>query len=75
MVEEYVKKHNGEFTKYVLWKKLPKKTMYQTFCVIIEYLYTSRKLSIDTEGKLGWIYYPEIVKKRLSKKHLAWRKT
>ena len=73
MVEDYIKKHNGEFTKYVLWKKLPKQTMYQTFCVIINYLQDSRKLSIDSKGKIGWMYYPEIIKKRAKKKNLMWR--
>ena len=59
MVEEFIKKHDGEYKKRSLWENLPKKTMYQTFCVIIDYLMYSRKISIDSEGKIGWIYYPE----------------
>jgi len=59
MVEEFIKKHDGEFKKLALWEALPKKMMYQTFCVIIEYLLYSRKISIDLEGKIGWIYYPD----------------
>ncbi len=59
MVEEYIKKHDGEFKKRALWEALPKRTMYQTFCVIIDYLLYSRKISIDAEGKIGWIYYPD----------------
>ena len=63
MVEEFVKKHDGEFKKRKLWESLPKKMMYQTFCVIIDYLAYSGKISIDKEGKIGWIYYPELARK------------
>lgn len=59
MVEEFIKENDGEFKKRALWEHLPKKMMYQTFCVIIDYLVYSHKVSIDAEGKLGWIYYPD----------------
>ena len=63
MVEEFVKEHDGEFKKRKLWESLPKKMMYQTFRVIIDYLLYSSKISIDKEGKIGWIYYPELARK------------
>lgn len=72
MVEETIKKRDGEFTRRKLWSNLPKKVMYQTFCVIIDYLLYSRKISVDSEGKIGWIFYPESVKERLEKKNLFW---
>lgn len=72
MVEEFVREHDGEFKKRALWESLPKKMMYQTFCVIIDYLIYSRKISIDAEGKIGWIYYPEKVKEHLKHKNLFW---
>jgi len=70
MVEEYIKKHDGEFKKRALWENLPKKMMYQTFCVIIDYLLYSRKISIDAEGKIGWIYYPDDAGYYHKSKHL-----
>ena len=73
MVEQFIKKRDGEFKKKKLWQKLPKKMMYQTFCVVIDYLLYSGKISIDAEGKIGWIYYPESVRRRLKQKHLFWR--
>ena len=73
-VEDFIKKHDGEFRKKRLWQALPKKIMYQTFSVIIDYLIISRKLSVDSEGKIGWIFYPEDVEKRLKKAHLFWKK-
>ena len=73
MVEEAIKQYDGEFKKRALWEHLPKKMMYQTYCIIIDYLFYSRKISIDSEGKIGWIYYPESARKWLKKKHLAWK--
>ena len=71
MTEDFIKEHDGEFRKKSLWENLPKKMMYQTFCVIIDYLLYSRKISIDQEGKIGWICYPETARKYLEKKKLA----
>ena len=74
MVEEFIKEHDGEFKKRALWEALPKKTMYQTFSIIIDYLLETGKISVDAEGKIGWIYYPESARKWLKKKHLEWKK-
>ena len=74
MVEDFIKTHGGEFKKRKLWESLPKKMMYQTFCVVIDYLVYSRKISIDAEGKIGWIYYPEIARKYYGRKDLGRRK-
>lgn len=74
MVEDFIKEHDGEFKKRKLWESLPKQMMYQTFKVIIDYLAYSRKISIDAEGKIGWIYYPEIAKKYAERTDLGRRK-
>ena len=73
MVEKLIYDTSGEFTKKQLWDRLPKKVMYQTFSVIIDYLLYSRRISVDAEGKIGWIWDPEGVKKYLKKKHLIWK--
>jgi len=72
MVEKSIQEHDGEYRKKELWEKLPRKMMYQTFCVIVDYLLYSRKISVDSEGKIGWISYPESVDKRIKNKHLFW---
>ena len=59
MVEKFIKENDGEFKKRELWENLPKGMMYQTFCVIIDYLLYSNKISVDAEGKIGWIFYPK----------------
>ena len=75
MVEEFIQKNDGEFKKRALWEHLPKKMMYQTFCVIIDYLLYSRKISIDSEGKIGWIYYPKNNREHIKNENLFWSKT
>ena len=73
MVEHFIQEHDGEFKKRQLWENLPKKMMYQTYSLIIEYLIYSRKLSVDAEGKIGWIHYSESVDERMKHKELFWR--
>ena len=73
MAEEFIKKHGGEFKKRSLWEHLPKKMMYQTFCVIFDYLEYSGKIAIDREGHVAWIWDPEGVRRYLKKKNLFWR--
>jgi hypothetical protein len=66
MVEAAIQKYSQEFGKYQLWKKLPKKMMYQTFLVILDYLEKSGKIIIDKEGCIIWTYDPEAIKKIIS---------
>jgi hypothetical protein len=70
MVEEFIKENSGEYKKRRLWEALPKKMMYQTFCVAFEYLMASGKIVTDREGHVVWIWNPELVKKYMSKPHL-----
>lgn len=72
MVEKYVQKHSGEHNKKNLWLNLPKKMMYQTFCVIINYLQESGKIAQDKQNKIAWIWDPEGIQKYL-KKELEWK--
>jgi len=74
MVEEFIKRKDGEFKKTRLWEALPKKMMYQTFDLIIRYLLYSKKISIDSEGKIRWIYYPELARKYYNRKDLGRKK-
>lgn len=66
MVEKTIEKHSSECGKYQLWKKLPKKMMYQTFTVILDYLEKSGKIMLDNEGCIIWTYNPERIKRILS---------
>ncbi len=72
MVEKFIYDNSGEFGKTQIWEKLPKKMMYQTFSVVIDYLLYTGRIAVDKEGKLGWIWDPKGVEKYLKKPHLAW---
>jgi len=70
MVEEFIREHSGEFRKRALWENLPKKMMYQTFCVVFDYLSDSGKIAVDREKKIAWIWNPELVRKYLQDESL-----
>jgi len=67
MVEKTIQKYSQECGKYQLWKKLPKKMMYQTFQVVLNYLENSGKIIIDKDKCLIWTYDPDGIKKLISK--------
>jgi hypothetical protein len=66
MVEEVIREHKEYPTKKQLWESLPKKVMYQTFNVILDYLQDSGKIMID-DGQIIWIWNPRRVKELMSK--------
>lgn len=63
MVEETIKKLKHYPTKTELWKALPKKVMYQTFSIIVDYLISINKIIVDNDGRIVWVWNPELVKK------------
>lgn len=73
MVEEFIKNNSGEYKKKALWQHLPRKVMYQTFNIIMNYLYDSGKIAFDKDGKIAWIWNPELVRKYLSEEGLTIR--
>ena len=71
MVEEFIRDNGGEYKKKSLWQNLPKKMMYQTYCVIFDYLLTSGKIATDREGHVCWIWDPDTVRKYLARPDLS----
>jgi len=66
MVEKTIQENSQECGKYQLWKKLPKKMMYQTFQTILDYLIESGKIMIDKDGIVFWIHNPKRIKSLIS---------
>ena len=62
MVENTIKKLDFYPTKTQLWKKLPKKVMYQTFSLIISYLEETGRIAIK-DNEIIWVWDPEGIKK------------
>jgi len=63
MVEKFIEANSGEYKKTDLFKNLPKKVMWQTFQVIMEYLESVYKIVYDKEGYVVYIWNPEFFKK------------
>src|SRR3990167_6944671 len=59
MVEKFIEGHSGEFKKTELLQKLPKKMMWGTFNVILQYLWNNNKIAIDKNDYVMYIWSPE----------------
>lgn len=69
MVEKFIDDNSGEYTKTQLFNNLPKKVMWQTFQVIMEYLESINKIVYDSDGYVVYIWSPELIR-RLEKQGL-----
>ncbi|MBU0959609.1 MAG: hypothetical protein KKB31_06700 [Nanoarchaeota archaeon] len=72
MVEKFIKDNSGEYKKTELFKKLPKKVMWQTFQVIMEYLESNLRVVYDRTGYAVYIWNPEFVKRFKNRPDLEW---
>lgn len=71
MVEKFIKENSGEFKKTELFNKLPRKMMWGTFSIIINYLYDNNKIALDKEGFVVYIWNPELAKKFINRKDVS----
>ena len=62
MVEETIKRL-GSCTITQLYKALPRTVIYPTLKLIVGYFYAKGFIMSDKEGKIVWVYNPELVKK------------
>ena len=70
MVEKTIDKYSGEYNRTELWKKLPKKVMWQTYLLILDYLQDINKIAVDRKGKIGYIWNPELAKRLFKRKEI-----
>jgi len=65
MVEKFIENNSGEYNIRELWQKLPKKVMWQTYLVIIDYLQSINKIGWDKNKIVVYIQeLPEKLKNR-----------
>lgn len=62
MVENAIKKAKEYPNKMQLWKSLPRKIMYQTFKLILDYLEESGKIIYDADGAIFWTHNPRLLR-------------
>lgn len=70
MVEKAIEESSGEFNRTELWKNLPKKVMWQTYLVILEYLQSINKIAFDRDGKIAYIWNPQLAKRLRARKDI-----
>jgi len=71
MVERFIETNSGEFNRTEIWKNLPKKVMWQTFLVILDYLENINKIAFDSQEKIAYIWNPNLAKKLKNRKEIT----
>ena len=72
MVERTIDKYSGELNKTELWKKLPRKVMWQTYLNVLNYLKSINKVGVARNEILVYIWNPKIVRKYMSMKDVKY---
>lgn len=70
MIEKIIEKHSGEYTKTAIWKKLPRKVMWQTYLYVLEYLASINKIAFDKNGYVAYIWNPALARKLKKRKEI-----
>ena len=72
MVEKTIYKYSGEFKKTQLWQKLPKKVMWPTYLIILNYLEEMNRIILTDNGIITYIWDSESARNYLKKKKLRY---
>ena len=70
MIEKAIEKYSGEFNRTQLWKKLPKKVMWQTFLIVIDYLQSINKIGWGKDKYIVYIWSPKLAKKLMKRQRI-----
>ena len=63
-LEKFIKDNSMFYTKREVFNKLPKKMLWGTFKIIINYLEETGKIEIDiTTGNISYTWNPELLEK------------
>ena len=68
MIEKTIEKYSGELNKTEIWKKLPKKVMWQTYLVVLDYLENINKIGITPDKIIIYLWNPKLAKKLMNMK-------
>ena len=63
MVEKFIKNNSMFYTKREIFNKLPKKMLWGTFKIIIDYLKETLKIMIEDNGVVSYIWNPELLER------------
>lgn len=68
MVEKTIVEYSGELKRTQLWEKLPRKVMWHTFTIILDYLTEINKIVISDNGIITYIWNPKLAGKVKTRK-------
>lgn len=68
MVESTIKEFSGEFKKTEIWNRLPRKVMWSTFSVVLDYLEEFNRIVLGGDGVITYIWDANGVEKYLKRK-------
>ena len=68
MVDKFIKANSGDFKKTELFNRLPKKMMWGTFNVILDYLDDCNRIGMDKNGYIIYAWNPRLAKKLLNRR-------
>ena len=72
MIEKTIEKYSAEFNRTELWKRLPRKVMWQTYLLVLDYLQSINKIGIANNGVIVYIWNPELSKKYRNMKGVSY---
>ena len=73
MVEMAIKQHSGKLKKTQLWEKLPRKVMWSTYLIILDYLEEINKIITSSNSIITYIWNPKIAKKYMNMKNVDYK--
>lgn len=68
MVEAFIKENSGEFNRTQIWNRLPRKIMWQTFLIILDYLENNGRILTISDGRIIYTWNPELLKRIRNRK-------
>ena len=63
MVEKTIEKYSGEFKKTQIWERLPRKVMWPTYLVVLNYLEEKNHIILSEGGVITYIWNPRLAGK------------
>ena len=68
MIERAIEKYSGEFNRTELCKNLPRKVMWQTYIIVLDYLESINKIGFDRDGVIVYLWNPKLAKMMAKRK-------
>ena len=63
MVEKFIKDNSMFYNKREIFNKLPKKMLWGTYKIIIDYLEETLKIMVEDDGIVSYIWNPELLER------------